>query len=154
MRRVLSLSAVTIVLALAGTAGAHQIVESAVPAAGSTVGGVVDVARLTFTEPWPTEATAELLTISEEPIESQVLLVEDGVLWFEFEPLTSAGPYIVDYAVVYADGTDDASRYVFTYDPAAESTGLVAPSSVPWPMLAVAVAAAGAVGMIVWRRRG
>ena len=135
------------------TAGAHQILESAIPAAGSTVGGPVEVVRLTFAEPLPATAEVSVLTIEEASVKMYGADYAAGVLQAEFEALVEPGAYLVDYSVVYPDGATDESRYLFTFDPDAVPTGLERGPKLETAWWLAGVVAVGLSWSWWWRRR-
>lgn len=120
MRRLL-VAAVAGLLALlaAPGAGAHTEVQRATPGPAETVDGTVDVVVLDFLD--PVQPTPELTVSGPDgrpvPGLGQPRLIADDVVKVDFDALTDAGDYQVDYTFTSLDGDRQTDAYRFTFEP-------------------------------------
>lgn len=120
MRRVLIALAVIGVGAVAAPAGAHGDLVDARPGPGASVGGEVVEVELVFPESVTLEGST--VTVSDEA--GTVLGSDDlsrpteTLVRAAITPITDAGTYRVDYAVLSDDGFLFAGSYLFSHDPA------------------------------------
>lgn len=154
-----ALAALAVVLIGAVPAAAHGSLLQGSPGPGQVVGGQVDGVDLAFTEP---VSRIELtITGPDGPVGGSLNAEAGQIVRFVLDqPLTTPGPYRVDYAFVSADGDPVATGYTFTHDPSAPPPIPLAPviddgMSPGWLLVVLpAVVAAVAVVAVLSRRGG
>ncbi len=99
--------------------GAHTEVQRATPGPAETVGGTVDFVVLDFLD--PVEPTPELSVSGPdgEPVPGlgAPRLIADDVVKVDFDALTDAGAYRVDYTFTSLDGDRQTDAYLFSFEP-------------------------------------
>lgn len=121
VRARLTLLAVVLVAAALGGpgAGAHTEVQRATPGPAEAVDGTVDVVVLDFLD--PVQPTPELTVSGPDgwpvPGLGEPRLIADDIVKVDFDPLTEAGDYQVDYAFTSLDGDRQTDAYRFRFEP-------------------------------------
>lgn len=98
---------------------AHTEVQRATPAPAETVGETVDFVVLDFLD--PVEPTPELSVSGPDgrpvPGLGAPRMLADDVVEVEFDALTEAGSYQVDYTFTSLDGDEQTEAYQFRFEP-------------------------------------
>lgn len=105
--------------ALAPSAAAHTQIQRATPGPGEAVEGDVDFVELDFLDPVVPTPSIAVTGPDGVPVDGlgEVRLVADDVARIEFDRLTEAGDYQVDYTFASVDGDEQTAAHTFTLEP-------------------------------------
>lgn len=119
LRRLVVLLLLAVLVAVAVPAGAHTQVQEATPGPGETVTDEVDVVVLDFLDPVLPTPEIEVTGPDGQPVAGLGTpeLIADDVVKVEFDALTDAGQYQVDYAFSSLDGAPQEGAHTFTLEP-------------------------------------
>ncbi|MFP5579714.1 MAG: copper resistance protein CopC [Acidimicrobiia bacterium] len=152
-RRLLLLVPLLAVTTAVPPAAAHTQVQRASPGPGEVVEGEVGSVVLDFLDPVLPTPTITVTGPDGAPVPGlgQARMAADDVAEVEFDPLTAAGDYQVDYTYVAVDGATQEGAHQFTFQPSggADLDGRVVLAWIVGVVLVVLVAAA-----VAGRRRG
>lgn len=140
-------------LGVAVPAGGHTQIQRATPQPGETVEGAIDFVLLEFLDPVLPTPVIEVTSADGAPVAGlgDARLVADDVARVEFDPISEAGTYQVDYRFVALDGATQEGAHQFTVE-VDDDGGLGARGLLGWIVGGVVVALS-VVALLVRRRR-